>query len=134
MKISGERLIMWYDIWEYRFDSIPNRISGRPSLFNGSWIWSSKCKQYDEFKINKNVEQISGEKKINELCDIPHCESSKQIEEAHSVKIMKRRLNRALEKKHYRKLHLGKPVDCLTATVFLLICTFETQSLQKYYL
>lgn len=21
-----------------------------------SWIWSAKCKQYDEFKINKNVE------------------------------------------------------------------------------
>lgn len=25
-------------------------------FLNGSWIWSAKHKQYDEFKINKNVE------------------------------------------------------------------------------
>lgn len=60
-------------------------------------------------------------KKKKELCDILQCESSKQSEEAHSVKTMKMRLNRALEKKIVENYTLTSK---LTALQSLSFCDF----------
>lgn len=52
------------------------------------------------------------------LCDLLQCESSQPNEETHTVKIMKKTLNKALEKVLHRT-HFDKQPDFFTSPVLL---------------